>query len=229
MVAKLRAPLPRPRREPGRGVVRPDHGADLHARRRPAVAARATIEVRASSRRCDDRLQRCLGHHRRRALSDRDPVFSRNQRVQLRAQVAYVPPTRRRPWTAIREEFGLEDEPATCARRTARPFTGWSSTSCDMPAPRAPGCGRTDFLSCRPHRASLLRLSPPSPASCRSCCSAMATWRCSLANLIQVCLLFLVGFRWARHTGANPWFTGFAYRSASAPDWLPSRWHLFWR
>jgi VIT1/CCC1 family predicted Fe2+/Mn2+ transporter len=31
-----------------------------------------------------------------------------------------------------------------------------------------------------------------------------------LANLIQVCLLFLVGFRWARHTGANPWFTGFA-------------------
>jgi len=28
------------------------------------------------------------------------------------------------------------------------------------------------------------------------------------ANLIQVCLLFLVGFRWARHTGGNPWYTG---------------------
>lgn len=29
-----------------------------------------------------------------------------------------------------------------------------------------------------------------------------------VANLIQVCLLFLVGFRWARHSGANPWYTG---------------------
>ncbi len=29
------------------------------------------------------------------------------------------------------------------------------------------------------------------------------------ANLVQVCLLFLVGFRWAHHTGANPWYTGF--------------------
>jgi VIT1/CCC1 family predicted Fe2+/Mn2+ transporter len=31
-----------------------------------------------------------------------------------------------------------------------------------------------------------------------------------LANLIQLCLLFLVGFRWARHSGSNPWFTGSA-------------------
>ncbi len=29
-----------------------------------------------------------------------------------------------------------------------------------------------------------------------------------VANLVQVVLLFLIGFRWARHTGANPWWTG---------------------
>ena len=30
-----------------------------------------------------------------------------------------------------------------------------------------------------------------------------------VANLIQVGLLFFVGYRWAEHTGANPWRTGF--------------------
>jgi hypothetical protein len=29
-----------------------------------------------------------------------------------------------------------------------------------------------------------------------------------VANAVQICLLFAVGFRWARHTGANPWWTG---------------------
>jgi VIT1/CCC1 family predicted Fe2+/Mn2+ transporter len=29
-----------------------------------------------------------------------------------------------------------------------------------------------------------------------------------LANLLQIGLLFVVGFRWAEHTGANPWWTG---------------------
>jgi VIT1/CCC1 family predicted Fe2+/Mn2+ transporter len=28
------------------------------------------------------------------------------------------------------------------------------------------------------------------------------------ANLIQITLLFFVGFQWAGHTGANPWRTG---------------------
>jgi hypothetical protein len=30
-----------------------------------------------------------------------------------------------------------------------------------------------------------------------------------IANLVQICLLFAVGFRWARHTGQSPWRTGF--------------------
>ena len=29
-----------------------------------------------------------------------------------------------------------------------------------------------------------------------------------LANLIQVALLFFVGFHWARHTGSHPWRAG---------------------
>jgi len=31
-----------------------------------------------------------------------------------------------------------------------------------------------------------------------------------LANAIQIVLMFIVGYRWAEHTGANPWRTGFA-------------------
>ena len=30
----------------------------------------------------------------------------------------------------------------------------------------------------------------------------------SAANLLQVCLLFIVGYCWARHTGSNPWRAG---------------------
>jgi VIT1/CCC1 family predicted Fe2+/Mn2+ transporter len=29
-----------------------------------------------------------------------------------------------------------------------------------------------------------------------------------IANILQICLLFLVGYRWAHHTAANPWQTG---------------------
>jgi hypothetical protein len=29
-----------------------------------------------------------------------------------------------------------------------------------------------------------------------------------IANLVQICLLFAVGFRWARHSGESPWRTG---------------------
>jgi VIT1/CCC1 family predicted Fe2+/Mn2+ transporter len=29
-----------------------------------------------------------------------------------------------------------------------------------------------------------------------------------VANLLQIVLLFFVGFRWARYTGANPWRAG---------------------
>ena len=29
-----------------------------------------------------------------------------------------------------------------------------------------------------------------------------------IANILQICLLFLVGYRWAHHSGANPWWTG---------------------
>ncbi len=29
-----------------------------------------------------------------------------------------------------------------------------------------------------------------------------------VANVVQICLLFAVGFRWAHHTGASPWRTG---------------------
>jgi hypothetical protein len=36
-----------------------------------------------------------------------------------------------------------------------------------------------------------------------------------LANLIQVSPLFLVGFRWARHSDGNRWFTGFAIAGLS--------------
>ena len=29
-----------------------------------------------------------------------------------------------------------------------------------------------------------------------------------IANILQIGLLFLVGYRWAYHSGANPWRTG---------------------
>jgi VIT1/CCC1 family predicted Fe2+/Mn2+ transporter len=29
-----------------------------------------------------------------------------------------------------------------------------------------------------------------------------------IANVLQICLLFAIGYRWARHSGANPWRTG---------------------
>jgi hypothetical protein len=131
-------------------------------------------------------------------------VFSRNQRIhfvrKLRAATSEA-----EAMAAIRDEFGLEDEPA-------------------MPEEDRAAFHRVvlDILRHASTERAHLRLQDYQAAAIIAVLVSLTAipgvlpflflddgyQALRLANLIQIALLFFVGFRWARHTGANPWRTG---------------------
>lgn len=131
-------------------------------------------------------------------------VFSRNRRVQF---VRRLRATRNdlEAMTEIREEFGLEDEPALSdadreafhrvvleimrhagterARLRLGDFQAALVIVLVVSLTAVPGVLPLLFIE-DGHRALVL------------------------ANALQIFLLFFVGYRWARHTGSNPWRGG---------------------
>jgi hypothetical protein len=133
-------------------------------------------------------------------------VFSRNQRINFVRKLRRTT-SEAEAMAAIREEFGLEDEP-------------------DMPAEDRAAFHRVILDIMRHASTKRARLRPQDFQAAAIIAVLVALTALPgvvpflvlsdgylalrSANVIQLCLLFLVGFRWARHTGSNPWHTGFA-------------------
>ena len=133
-------------------------------------------------------------------------VFSRNQRIHFVRKLRQTT-NEAEAMAAIREEFGLDDEP-------------------DMPAEDRAAFHRVilDIMRHAGTERARLRTQDFQAAAIIAVLVALtalpgivpflvfndAYLALRSANLIQLCLLFLVGFRWARHTGGNPWGTGLA-------------------
>jgi hypothetical protein len=131
-------------------------------------------------------------------------VFSRNRRVQfvrkLRAATNDV-----EAMAAIREEFGLEDEPVLSdADREA-----FHRLVLDIM--RHAGTERA-HLRLQDYQAALVIALVVSltavPGVLPFLFIADGHLALVVANTIQICLLFFVGYRWASHTGSSPWRTG---------------------
>ncbi len=131
-------------------------------------------------------------------------VYRRNLRVQFVHRLQATA-TEAEAMAAIREEFGLENEP----QMTRQDRAAFHRVVLEI------------LRHARTERARL-RLQDFQAAGLIAVLVAItalpgilpflflsnATLAVRLANTIQIALLFLVGFSWARHSGANPWRTG---------------------
>jgi hypothetical protein len=133
-------------------------------------------------------------------------VFSRNQRIHF-ARKLRTTTSEAEAMAAIREEFGLEDEPdmpaedRTAFHRVILDIMRHAGTERARLRPR-------DFGAAAIIAVLVTLTALPGIVPFLVFNDAYLALRS--ANFIQLCLLFLVGFRWARHTGANPWSTGLA-------------------
>jgi VIT1/CCC1 family predicted Fe2+/Mn2+ transporter len=131
-------------------------------------------------------------------------LFSRNRRVHFARKLQLVG-SEAEAMAAIREEFGLEDEPAmpqedrAAFHRVALDILRHASTE------RA-------HLRWRDLRAAavivILVSATAIPGVLPFLVIGDGYLAVRLANLIQICLMFYIGFNWANHSGANPWRTG---------------------
>jgi len=133
-------------------------------------------------------------------------VFSRNRRVHFVQRLRRTT-NEAAAMAAVSEEFGLEDEP-------------------DLPAEDRAAFHRVVLDIMRHAGTERARLRPQDykaavliavivaftavPGTLPFLVLGDNPVALRLANLIQISLLFLVGFRLARHSSGNPWFTGFA-------------------
>ena len=131
-------------------------------------------------------------------------VFSRNRRVhfvrKLRATTDEAT-----AMATIREEFGLEDEPVMQEADRAAFHRVVLDIMRHASAERA-HLRRQDFQAAGVI-VLLVSLSAV-PGALPFVVLEDSHLALRLANLVQVGLLFFVGFEWARHSGANPWRIG---------------------
>lgn len=131
-------------------------------------------------------------------------VFRRNQRVQFVRKLRSARDDRE-AMAAIRDEFGLEDEPplADADRESLHRLI--------LDVLRHAGTERA-HLRLQDYQAALAIIMLVSLTAVPGVLPFLflqdGYLALDLANFMQVCLLFLVGYRWASHTGANPWRTG---------------------
>ena len=132
-------------------------------------------------------------------------VFSRNKRVhfvrRLRAARSEA-----EAMLAIREEFGLEDEPQMSGEDRAAFHRVVLDIMRHAGTERA-RLRRQDFQAAAV--IVLLVSLTALPGALPFLFLEDGYLALRAANFIQVGLLFFVGYRWAEHTGANPWRTGF--------------------
>lgn len=133
-------------------------------------------------------------------------LFNRNQRIhfvrKLRAAASDAAAL-----AAIREEFGLEDEPDMSAEDRA----AFHRVVLDIlkRASADPARLRWRDVQAAGVIVALVSLTAV-PGILPFLFFQDGYLALRLANLIQICLLFLIGVQWARHSGANPWRTGIA-------------------
>jgi hypothetical protein len=131
-------------------------------------------------------------------------AFSRNRRVEFVRKLRTAK-TETAALEAIRGEFGLEDEPLmsdadrAAFHRVVLDIMRRASTE------RAT-LRRQDFQAAAIIVVLVSLTAVPGVLPFLVLSDGYLALR--VANLIQVCLLFVVGYRWASHTGANPWRTG---------------------
>lgn len=131
-------------------------------------------------------------------------MFHRNRRIQfvrrLRAAASDA-----EAMTAIREEFGLDDEP------DLPPADREAFHRVVLDALRHANVERA-HLRLQDYQAALAIIVLVSFTALPGVLPFLfvqdSFLALRLANVVQICLLFFVGYRWASHTGASPWRTG---------------------
>jgi hypothetical protein len=133
-------------------------------------------------------------------------VFARNQRVHFMRKLRTMP-SEANALQAIREEYGLDDAHLAAEQHLAAFYQAALDVLRHAKVERAHLRGQ-DWLAALmvvflvtvtavPGALPILLVGDP----------ALAV---RLANLLQIGLLFVVGYHWARYSGANPWRTGLA-------------------
>jgi VIT1/CCC1 family predicted Fe2+/Mn2+ transporter len=131
-------------------------------------------------------------------------VFSRNMRIQFVRRLKAAK-GEAEAMAIIREEFGLEDEPNMSAEdraafhRVIFDIMGHAST-------KQARLRYEDIQAAAVIAVLVSLVALPGILPFLFLDDGYLALR--LANFIQIVLLFLIGYRWARHTGANPWRTG---------------------
>jgi VIT1/CCC1 family predicted Fe2+/Mn2+ transporter len=131
-------------------------------------------------------------------------LFTRNQRIRL-LQKLRAAKSEAEAMAAIRDAFSLEDEPVlseqdrTAFHRVVLDVLRHADT-------KRAHLRWVDFKAATAIVALVSLTALPGVLPFLVLDDSHLALR--LANLLQIALLFLVGFRWARYTGANPWRTG---------------------
>lgn len=130
--------------------------------------------------------------------------FNRNRRVQL-VQKLRATATEAEAFDAIRREFDLEGEPPMREEDRAAFYASL------LQMLRHAGTGRAHLLREDWVAAVLIVLlvaatAIPGVLPLLLLDDAYTSLR--IANMLQICLLFGVGYAWAHYSGANPWWIG---------------------
>lgn len=133
-------------------------------------------------------------------------LFARNQRVHFVRKLAGIG-DRAQALKAIRDEFGLEDEEQAREQDVTAFYAAALDVLRHVRAERAHLRGR-DLCAAAIIVALVSLTAVPGALPFLLVDDRMLALR--LANVLQVGLLFVVGFHWARYSGASPWRTGLA-------------------
>ena len=133
-------------------------------------------------------------------------LFARNQRVHFMRKLRTVP-TEAQALQAIRDEFGLEDERLVPEKDLAVFYRAALDVLRHARVERA-RLRREDLVAAL--MIAVLVSLTALPGTLPFLVFDDGTLALRLANILQICLLFAVGYHWARYSGASPWRTGLA-------------------
>jgi VIT1/CCC1 family predicted Fe2+/Mn2+ transporter len=133
-------------------------------------------------------------------------LFYRNQRIHFVRRLKAAA-SDQEALAAIREEFDLEDEPIESDRDRATVY----AVALDLlkrGRTRRADLRRSDYIAAL--LIAILVALTAIPGTVPFLLIEDDTLALRTANVVQIALLFVVGFTWARNTGASPWKTGLA-------------------
>lgn len=132
-------------------------------------------------------------------------VFARNQRVHFMRKLRTLPEAS--ALRAIREEYGLDDAHLAVEQDLAAFYRAALDMLRHAKVERAHLRGK-DWLAALMIVFLVTVTAVPGAVPILLVGEPLLALR--LANLLQIGLLFAVGYHWARYSGANPWRTGAA-------------------